>query len=318
MNRADAMIQEDALMWMIRTRDPEFADWEGFTAWLEVDPAHAAAYDALMAQDAALGEMIPADPVHMPAPANDAGPPRERRWRPMRWIGGGAAAAALVGAVSLGVMNRSDIYTVTTAPGQTRTVALDDGTRIDVNGGTTLRLDRKDLRFAALDKGEAAFTVRHDEADPFRVNVGDAVFEDAGTVFNIVRSGTSTRIGVSEGKVIYNPSAQAIALPAGRALTEDAAGIHVMNIAPEAVASWRGGRLVYANARIGDIGEDIARSIGIRLSATPGAAAMRFTGTIALDRDPVRFFAGAAPLMGLTAVRQGDGWLLKEGDGPQS
>ena len=26
----------------------------------------------------------------------------------------------------------------------------------------------------ALDRGEAAFTVRHDASDPFRVNVGDA------------------------------------------------------------------------------------------------------------------------------------------------
>ncbi|WP_066521453.1 FecR family protein [Sphingobium cloacae] len=312
------MIHEDALLWVIRTRDPEFVDWEGFTAWLEVDPAHAAAYDALMARDAGLDAIIPADPVHMPAPANDAGDPAGRRWRPMRWIGGGAMAAALVAAVSLGVMNRSDIYTVTTAPGETRSIALDDGTKIDVNGGTTLRLDRKNLRFAALDKGEAAFTVRHDEANPFRVTVGDDLFEDAGTVFNIVRSEASTRIGVSEGKVIYNPRAEAIALPAGRALTDDASGVKVMNIAPEAVASWRSGRLVYANAPIGEVGEDIARSIGVRLSATPGAAAMRFTGTIALDKDPARFFAGAAPLMGLTAVRQGDGWLLKEGDGPQS
>ncbi|SCW91244.1 FecR family protein [Sphingobium faniae] len=318
MNRADAMIHEDALLWMVRTRDPEFVDWEGFTAWLEVDPAHGTAYDALMAQDAELAGIIPADPVPMLAPANDAGHPAERRWRSMRWIGGGAVAAALVAAVSLSVMNRSDIYTVTTAPGEIRTIALDDGTKIDVNGGTTLRLDRKNLRFAALDSGEAAFTVRHDEAHPFRVTVGDDLFEDAGTVFNIVRSDASTRIGVSEGKVIYNPRAEAIALPAGRALTEDATGVKVMNIAPEAVASWRNGRLVYANAPIGEVGEDIARSIGVRLSTTPGAAAMRFTGTIALDRDPARFFAGAAPLMGLTAVRQGDGWLLKEGDGPQS
>lgn len=318
MNRVDAMIHEDALMWMIRTRDPEFADWDGFTAWLEIDPAHAAAYDELMTQDAGLEELVPANPVHMPVPANDPGSPAERRWRPLRWIGGGAAAAALVAVASLGIMNRSDLYTVTTSPGETRTIALDDGTRIDVNGGTTLRLDNNNPRFAALDNGEAAFTVRHDAANPFRVTVGNNVFEDAGTVFNIVRSGASTRIGVSEGEVIYNPSTEAIALPAGRALTEDASGVHVMNIAPDAVASWRSGRLVYANASVSDVGEDIARSIGIRLITTPGAAAMRFTGTIALDRDPTRFFAGAAPLMGLTAVRQGDGWLLKEGDGPPS
>ncbi len=314
------MIHEEALVWVIRTRDPEFADWEGFTAWLESDPGHAAAYDALMVRDDGLEALVPADPVAIPAPANDPGPAETgpRRWKPLRWIGGGAVAAALVAAVSLGVLDRSDIYSITTRPGETRTIALDDGTRIEMNGDTTLRLDRRDTRFAALDNGEAAFTVRHDAAHPFRVTVGDDLFEDAGTVFNIVRSGAATRIGVAEGKVIYNPGAQAIALPAGRALAEDAAGLRVMDIAPQAVASWRHGRLVYANAPVADIGQDIARSLGVRLTATPGAGAMRFTGTIALDKDPARFFATAAPLMGLSAVRQGDGWLLKEGNGPQS
>jgi len=313
MNGAGAMMNEEALGWVIRTRDPEFADWEAFTAWLEADPARAPVYDALMAADAELAEIVPAEPVTIATPANDAG---SRGWRPARWLAGGAVAAALVGAVSVGLLNRPDIYTVTTRPGETRSIALDDGTHVELNGGTTMRFDRHDARFAALDSGEAAFTVRHDAANPFRVTVGDAMLEDAGTVFNIVHTGGATRIGVSEGKVIYNPKAEAIPLPAGRGLSDDESGLRVMDIATDAVASWREGRLTYANAPVTQISADIARSLGVRLSATPGASAMRFTGTIRLDRDTVRFFGQAAPLMGLSAVRQGDGWLLKEGDGP--
>lgn len=313
------MINEEALGWVIQTRDPEFSDWDGFTAWLEADPAHASAYDALMLADSELDSFVPSEPVAMPPilplPANDPG---VRSRRPLRWIGGGAVAAALVAAVSLGVANRSDIYSVTTRPGEIRVIALDDGTKVELNGGTTMRFDRKDGRFAALDAGEAAFTVRHDEANPFRVTVGDAVFEDAGTVFNIVHTKAATRIGVSEGKVIYNPQAEAIALPAGRALAEDAQGLRVMDIAPAAVASWRQGQLVYSNAPVTQVGEDAARSLGLTVRFTPQAQAMRFTGTLRLDRDPARFFAQAAPLMGLAAVRQGDEWLLKEGNGPQN
>ncbi len=307
------MMNEEALGWVIRTRDPEFDDWDAFTIWLEGDPERAAAYDVLMAADADLADMVPAEPVVMPVAANDPGVRHT-----LRWIGGGAIAAALVAAVSVGLLSRSDIYSITTRPGETRSIALDDGTRIELNGGTSLRLDRKNARFAALDAGEAAFTVRHDAADPFRVTVGDAVFEDAGTVFNIVHSGDATRIGVSEGKVIYNPQAEAIALPAGRALSDGAEGLRVMDVAPQAVASWRQGQLIYANAPVGDVTQDIARSLGVTLAATPGARAMRFTGTIRLERDPSRFFAAAAPLMGLSAIRQGNGWLLKEGDGSQN
>lgn len=309
------MINEEALGWVIQTRDPEFSDWDGFTAWLEADPAHASVYDALMLADSELDRFMPPEPVAMPVAANDPG---VRSRRPLRWIGGGAVAAGLVAAVSLGVANRSDIYSVTTRPGEIRVIALDDGTKVELNGGTTMRFDRKDARFAALDAGEAAFTVRHDAANPFRVTVGDAVFEDAGTVFNIVHTTAATRIGVSEGKVIYNPQAEAIALPAGRALADDAQGLRVMDIAPAAVASWRQGQLVYSNAPVTQVAEDAARSLGLTVRFTPQAQAMRFTGTLRLDRDPARFFAQAAPLMGLAAVRQGDAWLLKEGNGPQN
>jgi transmembrane sensor len=307
------MNDEEAVLWMIRTRDPDFADWEAFTLWLERDPAHAAAYDALADADSNLHQILPSRSVFMPAPpANDPG--RHSR-RPWRWVAGAAVAAALVGVISLDVLNRSDIYSVTTRPGETRTIALDDGTRVEMNGGTSMRFDRHNARFAALDIGEAAFIVRHDAANPFRVTVGDDMFEDAGTVFNIVRTGSATRIGVAEGKVIYNPKAEAITLTAGRALQEDAAGLRLMAVAPQSVASWRQGSLIYANASVAEIGEEIGRSLGVSLAVTPSAGAQRFTGTIRLDKDPARFFAGAAPLMGLSAVRQGNGWVLKEGNG---
>ena len=114
------MMNEEALGWVIRTRDPDFADWTGFTAWLEADPAHASAYDALMAADSDMDSLIPVEPVAMPVAANDAGDRRPR----FRWIAGGALAAALVATVSISVLNRNDIYSVTTRPGETRTIAL--------------------------------------------------------------------------------------------------------------------------------------------------------------------------------------------------
>ena len=311
MTGANAMLHEEALGWVIRTRDPVFVEWDAFTIWLEADPAHAAAYDAVMAADAGLAAIISA-PGAKPAPANDPGMPGSR---PRRWIAGGAIAAAVVAAISIGNWTRSDIYTVTTRPGEVRNIVLDDGTRIDLNGGSTLRLDHKNDRFAALDGGEAAFTVHHDSSDPFRVTVGKAVFEDAGTIFNIVYSGSATRIGVAEGKVIFDPQGQAIALPAGRGLSSDPTGVRLMNVAPDSVASWREGRLSYDNMPVAQISADIARSLGVKLDTTPAAGGTRFTGTIRLDKNLPRFFAAAAPLMGLSAVRQGDGWLLKEKDG---
>ncbi|CAN5329719.1 FecR family protein [soil metagenome] len=307
MTKAEAMIDAQALDWVIRTRDPDFTDWVGFTAWLEADPARASAYDRLMADDADLPALMPATPT-VPVPANDPG------WRRWRWPAIGAVAAALVAVVTIGVSPRADPYTVSTPAGQPRALALSDGTRIAMNGGTTLRLDRAAPRLVVLDQGEATFTVTHDASHPFRVTVGKAVFEDVGTVFNISRAGEVTRIGVAEGAVLFNPDAQGIALLAGRGLRVAGDAVSATNVSPQAVASWREGRLVYDNAPMADIASDIARNLGIVVQTAPGLASARFTGTIMIDRNPDRFFATAGPLLGVSAEHEPTGWLLKGRD----
>ena len=85
--REQGMIEEEAIAWLIRTRDPDFGDWEGFTAWLEQGEAHGRAYDALCLADEQLagqlahsGELEAPD---LPVPANDIAP--RRRW----WLASG-------------------------------------------------------------------------------------------------------------------------------------------------------------------------------------------------------------------------------------
>jgi transmembrane sensor len=314
MTGTQAMIDEPALAWVICTRDANFTDWTGFTAWLEADAAHAAAYDRLAALDALLPMVLPQGPA-VPSPANDPGEggigrkPRGRRWPAML-----AVAAALVAIVTVSVVPRADPYTISTSAGQTRELALPDGTLVAMNHGTTLRLDHNAPRLVSLERGEATFTVTHDARHPFRVTVGPAVFEDVGTIFNISRTGEVTRIGVGEGAVIYNPDGQGIALLAGRSLRVAGDALTIGTISPQAVASWREGRLVYDNASVADIAGDIARNLGVGVQASGGAGALRFTGTILLKRDPQAFFRTAAPLLGVYAERGREGWLLKAHD----
>jgi ferric-dicitrate binding protein FerR (iron transport regulator) len=45
-------VTAEALDWIIRIHHPEFADWDGLTAWLAADPHHAELFQQLALLDA--------------------------------------------------------------------------------------------------------------------------------------------------------------------------------------------------------------------------------------------------------------------------
>lgn len=311
MAERDDRIEQDAIDWLIRLRDGAAADWEAFTAWLEADPAHGARYEALAQADRDWGALPPAHRAAPPAPPAARRPSR-------RMVFGTAIAASLALAIGYeGLHRRDTTYAVETAAGQRRSVALADGGRIDLNGGSRVTLDRADPRFARLDRGEALFAVTHDASRPFHVEAGDARISDLGTVFNVVRDAGGIEIGVAEGAVMFNPDRQAVRLTPGMILrqTPGAAAELTRGGDPRAVAGWRHGELTYSAAPVARVAADLGRNLGIPVAADPGAARHRFTGVIVLNGAPDAVVTRVAGLIGGSARRSGDGWTLTVGAG---
>lgn len=312
MTKARAIIEEQAVGWIIRVGDPQFADWEAFTAWLEEDPAHSQIYDEMALVDLEAADLLKAAPTRIQPPAQPrrSGPNRRSV---MGWAG--AAAAALVAVSSYAILAPgSSPYAVETAAGAHRTVALADGSRIDLNGATRLILDRDDPRVAKLDHGEAYFTVVHDESRPFIVETGGATLMDVGTAFNVVRADGVTEVAVSEGEILYNPETEKVAVPAGKALRaiDGEAELRLSDAAPGNVASWRRGRLIYSGTPRAMIASDLSRNLGVRVTAASDVAAMPFSGVILLDTDHERVLRRVGALLGVEARRVEGGWLLTE------
>ncbi|WP_114951693.1 FecR family protein [Sphingosinicella terrae] len=317
-------IYDEAIDWVVRLRDAGPDGWEAFTAWLEADPAHAAAYEEAALADQDWGELAPPPrriaPDHVspvppffgaPAPAPSRHGLTRRRWL------GGAIAASLIGLVGYGTLapDRS-VYAVETGAGERRSVALADGSRIDLNGSTRLRLDRDAPRFARLEQGEALFTVVHDDRRPFEVEVAGTRLRDMGTVFNVVSDRGSLEVGVAEGAVLYDPDGEAVNLTRGMTLRRDSGGrAQLSNREPEAVAGWRDGRLVYASATVGQVAADLSRNLGVTVATTPVVERQPFTGVIILDPQPQSTIDRAAGLLGVEADRSDEGWILKSGAG---
>ena len=295
-----------ALDWVIRLRDPAFDGWEEFEAWLAADPAHAEAYHRFAVADEEVGDLLAGASPPRPIVA---APPRHSFIR-RTWLGG-ALAASVAALVGIGMIDRQPtLYQIQTAPGERRTVTLDDGSRIAMNGGTLVTLDRKDPRHATLDRGEALFDVVHDEKAPFSVAVGDATLVDVGTRFNVLREGRTTAVQVAEGAVIYNPDSTAVRLDAGRTLRaiDGDALLAVGNIAPAAVAGWKVGRLIYDGQTMAEVAADLSRWSGQPVEADPRVADQRFRGVLSLadGEDIVRL----APLLDVDVRKRGQTWVL--------
>lgn len=295
---------ETARDWAIRSADPAFDDWDALTDWLAADPARADRYHRAAADLAAMTDLLRYAPASAPA--------RTRR----RWWPAGIATAAAAAAAAVFVIGDPDPaaqpYAVETVAGATRTVALADGSRIALAGGTRLILDRADTRLATLERGQALFTVRHDADHPFRVHVGAEELVDTGTVFDVARAATGLRVAVAEGGVMVDPAGERLALGPGDRLEVTGTRRVVSHVPLSSVGAWERGQLSYLATPLGTVAAEVGQALGLRIAVAPAVATRPFTGTVALDgirRDP----ASLGALVDVAMVRRSDGWELGPG-----
>ncbi len=314
-------IIDQAVAWHLRQRDIAPDDWQQFIAWLEGDPAHAAAYDRLALVDALLpaAPSFDAVPLHaLPIAANDDAPvmPQRRLWR---WAtGAGAVAAAVVALLVIpqGQAPQTDKFTVATAAGERRSVDLGDGGRIDLSGSSQVQLDRKNPRVAALVSGEALFHIHHDDARPFTLVAGDYTVRDVGTVFNAVRDGKTFQVAVAEGGVIFQPEHQAVRLRPGDALSADgdAQNIALRRVAIESVGGWRQGRVSFYGQPLSRLADAVHRLYAVTIVLTPRLSQRPFTGIITFTGAAEKDIPHIAALVGAKWRRDGRQWYLSDGE----
>ncbi|MEG3145609.1 FecR domain-containing protein [Sphingomonas sp. RT2P30] len=304
-------IVDQAIGWHLRQAVLSSAEWHDFVAWLEADAAHAAAFDRVALDDALLGDLPRAAAPIVPVAPERFVPQRSRRWG---WAVGGTAVAAGIAALvmPLVMVPGSAAYTVRTAPGEKRVVALADGTRIELNGATTLHLDRNDTRVATLDSGEAVFAVHHDDGKAFVLHSGNLAVQDVGTVFDVSRSGARLDVAVAEGAVSFQPGREAILVKAGNALVahEDVGQVVLSKIAVDAVGGWRNGRLAFNATPLGDVAQAIRRVNGADLRFDPDLSAQTFTGMVQLTGDAAKDVPHIAALVGAGWRRDGERWVI--------
>lgn len=310
----------EAIAWHIGLEQAGADEWHRFVRWLEADPANAEAYDRLTVESAALS------PARLEAilPAPVAAAPNVVTMRPrhawLRWGGAGGgmvAAAAAAWLAFMPVAVTPDSYTIETRPGMRHMVTLADGTRVNMNGGTRLVIDRNQPRMATLEQGEAIFHVVHHADQPFEVRSGGITLRDVGTVFNVARAGPALRVAVAEGSVLYQPEHEAVPLARGMALaTRDGEDrVTLSHVEAENVGGWADGHLDFREVALSTVAEDVSRSTGAHVKVAPPLGTRLFTGTLRLDRPPEEVVRSLAALADSELSRDGPDWVIEPKSG---
>ncbi|MGN6279921.1 MAG: FecR family protein [Sphingomonas sp.] len=320
MNDREEQIVDSALAWQQAiTRDD--MDWAALTDWLEADPRHRDAFDEVALIDAAVDthrgtvRTLLNDQADI---AQDLGPPATDRARSngRRWFLGTGVAAALAVAIGLPLIQSQQAQSIAyaTGPGATRSVALDDGSRLDLSADTRISVGAHQRRMT-LARGAAYFDVRHDPSRQMVVDAGGYHITDIGTRFSVEMAGSRVAIAVAQGSVTVTPPVgDAVRLDAGDALTGDGGAAPVVSsVKPDSVAAWRGGRLAYDNAPLAKVASDISRYTGKRIDLAATLGDRRFSGVLVIG-DGSHLVSDLAAVAGL-AVHRGGGRIVLAADG---
>lgn len=202
-------IEQQAARWVMRHEEPDWTPQlqKQFDAWLEESAAHKAAFWRLEQGWRRLNT-ISVESTRF-------------RWLQVRIptrigpqlmaLAASFVVVALVGVMLFGSgwLRPAQIVTYSTGRGQMSTIQLADGTQIELNTQTSVRVEQTSkLRTVWLDRGEAFFDVVHDPGIPFVVHGDLRKVVDLGTRFDVRLQDRRMIVSVVEGHVrLEGPSA---------------------------------------------------------------------------------------------------------------
>lgn len=299
-SRADSAADEQASLWAARLEGGtlDAADRTALDTWLAASPLHRALLSDYCQFSADLEQSLPAlvsaGAVKMPATAQ----PSRRRWS-FSWLtlaGGTLAAAAAVALFfTLAPTGSPRVETLATSVAQRQSFTLSDGTRVELNAQTSLRVENtRDERRVRLASGQAYFAVAKDAARPFIVETPTGSVRVTGTVFDVRTDKVSElEVTVVEGSVQVRPSDTAgtgprppSSLTAGEHLSATAHGVTRLTLTASGLddaLAWRQGKIVFNNQPLHVALARFAQYHGRGITVTPAAQKLTIGGRFSLD-----------------------------------
>ena len=220
------------------------------------------------------------DPTTEIAAENTPTPRRYWTWR--------VAASILVAFVVSGVLFKNTILyqTHVSAYGETRTLILEDGTRVMLNANSSLRVPRFGFGHQTREvllKGEANFDVAH-KVDNQRFIVKTVEGLEVvvlGTEFTVYARSRKSRVILNRGKVQLRyregEAQKEVLMKPGDLVTldQDHHLEHKAAKPPEEYAAWKDHRFVFDDTTLAEFAEMMQESYGIQVVIEDGRLARR-------------------------------------------
>lgn len=286
----------EASAWIARLNadDAGADDRARFEAWRSAHPRNARAYEELAAtwhRFAKAGRSVRAVAFGTAM----ARAPARRRGRHRAIVAVAAMLAVL--AIGLGgwwMLPASSSFS--TGIGEHASIGLPDGSRLELNSDSAVRVEYGDAaRVVRLQRGEAFFTVAHAPERPFWVVADRTWVRAVGTAFNVHRRADTVRVTVSEGRVKVGslphretPSdrvldqASVSLLGAGQQVEQQGAHGHVRTLPMSQIdheVSWRTGAIYFEDRPLGEVIDEMARYTPLRIEVGAQARAIPIGGT---------------------------------------
>ena len=199
---------------------------EAFADWLLTSPVHVGEYLRISALREELAGTLARHPdwVHALLDGTDANVvelpqavetpvskassrPHRRRRATVASIAAAMATLAMAGWLGYAILTDApvDRTTIATALGEQRSILLSDGSTLELNTETEVRIRMSEYaRDIDLLRGELLVNVAKDPARPFRVVSDGVVAQAIGTRFNVYKRDGDTVVTVIEGRVAVN------------------------------------------------------------------------------------------------------------------
>jgi transmembrane sensor len=279
-------------------------------SWLAQSPAHAVAFMRLEAAWDRTARLIALQkPMRR---ANASTEPSSRV--PVLKI---AAAVVVTAAVSVGgslLALHQQTQTFATTIGGREALSLVDGSKIELNTDTVLRMaEGSAQRKVWLDRGEAYFDIKHDAAHPFVVMVGNHRVTDLGTKFIVRQEGDRVEVKLLEGSARLDANdgtpAQTAVLKPGDVAVATASTTSVTRKPMKELANelgWRRGVLMFDHTTLAEAVAEFNRYSRQKLViADPQVAKLEIGGTF--PSDDVKLFGRATRIaLGLRVEDRGN------------